>query len=279
MPPDCYRDCCRDMSRNINNGEGSVVCSICGLVQEAALEGIPIRGQWKNGWETSLCERAKNQALKEFGFRFTPRSMEKILVDWVENGLLPSFVLNKTIYRAMQILDGYRRPEAARRKGFCSLTEFSAIILYGTLLEERIPRSVNLVSGISGVPVKRLWNLDEVFYPNMELERISGPSDWMSGICYFLPISYKEGRNVCRVANLLYRDFSFRALTVLSVVIYAYLEMRHAKYPNKKRLPKKQLCEITGVSVTSLMRGVQEMFGKKPSHPSWNLIKFELRQT
>lgn len=266
--------CCRDESRIVDNGEGSLVCSLCGLVQEAALDDYQSRGKPPNTWDFPLCDKAKSRALGEFGFRFSPKGMDGILVDWVENGLLPAYAVDKTVYRGVQILANYQRPDSWKKKALCSLTEFSAVALYGTLLEEKIPRSANLISSISGVPVKRLWNLDKVFYPNSGLDRLPKPSDWMPGICYYLPISFKETQKICRVSDLLFEEFNFRPLTILSVVSFAYSEMRSAKYPSKKCIAKKQLCEITGISASSLMKGLHEMFGKK--HPLyWDMLRPE----
>lgn len=269
-------DCCRDLSQIVDNGEGSMVCSTCGLVQEAVLDGAPSHGRSVRTWDFPMCDRAKCRALSEFGFRFSPKTMDQVLVDWAENGLLPSYIIDKTVYRALQTLDKYQKPRGLKKKKtLCSLTDFSAIALYASLLEEKIPRSMNLISAISGVPVKRLWTLDGIFYPNPGLDRLPKPSAWMPGISYFLPLSFKEIKKICHISDRLYEDFSFRPLTVLSTVILAYMEMRDIKFSStKKRLTKKQISEITGVSVTSMMRGLNEMFGNKPP-PYWDILRPE----
>lgn len=266
--------CCRDSSQLVDNGEGSLVCGHCGLVLQASLEADAGLWQREPVSESPSGIKAKNRALTEFGFKFNSKSMDDILADWAENGLLPPYIIEKTVFRGVQILANYQDPEIwkKKKKTYVSLTEFSAIILYGTLLEEKIPRSMILISNISGISPKKLWIMDGIFYPNSNLDRLPNPSDWMPGICYYIPISFKETRKICYVSDLFYEEFSFRPLTILSSVIHAYLEMRATKFPEKKRMTKKQICEITGVSVSSMTGATSKLFGKNPP-PYWDILR------
>lgn len=254
-------NCCRDSSRIVDNGEGLLVCSTCGMVQGAVLtEDISSRV----AAASHSIERACRRALEEFGFKFRPELMTELLLDWSENGLLPRYIVEKTVFRGTRILSEFQWPELGKKRLHCSLTEFAAIVLYGTLIEEKIPRSAVLLSTVSGVSAKRLWNLDGIFFPDGGATRMLSPSDWMPGLCYYLPTKFKENRKICYVSDLLAEEFGFRPLTILSVAIYAFLEMRSAKFPSEKGLTKRQLCDITGVSVSTLTRGLNEIFGKGP---------------
>lgn len=256
----------------MDNNEGSLVCPECGLIAGAAIGDL--NSICSTSEKSKMEEKAKIAALNEFGFKFQSQALKDILENWTENGLLPCYIIDLTIYRGTRFLSNYRRSECAKKHSFCSQTEFLVTILYETLIDEKIPRSVNQLASISGVSAKRLWHLIEVFYPNSGMERRLRASDWMPGLCYYLPTNFGETRRICSVADNLGEEFSFRPLTILTVVIQIFLDMRSAKHPPRKILTKKELCRITGITVSTLTRATREIFGKT-SNSFWDSLRCE----
>jgi len=119
--------------------------------------------------------------LKEIGVSYNEREQREILLDWQENGHLPACVLDQSIALTKTIFGKAVKP-VKRRNFRYTLEEITALILYRVLIEEGIPRSLNVISRLTGVCQKKLWTMERVFCGTMSTVSASRASIWLPGL-------------------------------------------------------------------------------------------------
>ena len=120
-----------------------------------------------------------------------------MLEDWIENNHLAKNVTEKTI-RTFNKICQRSYPELSRCPP--TLSELTAFALYQTLLQDLTPRSIGIISAMTGVMVKKLKKLYSMLNNAIDTNAVR-PSIWMPGLSVYLPITYKEHRNICGVAD------------------------------------------------------------------------------
>lgn len=280
-------DSCSHPEASIYSDEkdGTLVCMDCGLVLE---ENLPLLQNIKledpRGEKDEKLEKLKSK-IRVFGVRLEQSEQKIFLLDWIENGHLPLCVIDQTWSWSKRMIDKLE-PENIhpRDKMYFNLEEFTAIALYQTLCKQNNPRSLTIISSISGVPVKKLWRLARIFPLAFNFENLR-PSNWMPGLYTHLPISFKESVHIGKIADWLQQDFAFNPLSLLTIIVYAYLIQRKDRLAIAKKdstcsaemqgapdnavdfrgekftnmLTKSELSRITGVSSSTITKGYRKV--------------------
>ena len=195
--------------------------------------------------------------LKEIGVSYNEREQREILLDWQENGHLPACVLDQSIGLTKTIFGKAVKP-VKRRNFRYTLEEITALILYRVLIEEGIPRSLNVISRLTGVCQKKLWTMERVFCGTMSTVSASRASIWLPGLSPYLPLNYKETSAIGQWADWLQERYDYAPKTMLSCVLYAYLSMRmrvvtyeYNAVEKEKEVVKQQLLKLPMQQVIS----------------------------
>ena len=208
--------------------EGTSICTNCTLVVGDSLCDPPSQSVSVSFLERYDNEEKLSTKAKAIGLNidFTKQSM--LLHDYVENAHLPTDLVEKTGHHSKKVLYSLEinaLPKARMLR--ISLAEFTALMIYQTMLMERIPRSLHLVSAFSGVSIRKLNQVEKIFPTEFTMECLK-PSNFMAGVEMYLPVTYSEVTHVCEIADRLQENLSHHPATILTAVIYAYLQNRSA---------------------------------------------------
>ena len=209
--------------------EGSVICSNCSLVlqdQNLICTASESREQITDFEYYDKDEDTLRLNLKNIGTVYDETKQYDLLINWTENANLPPFIVYTCLrfYRTFFIALSDLPP---KRRGYnFNLEDTTALALYRVLIKEKIPRSMTVIETLTGVSSKKLWRMETDFCSyDQDLNSIKA-SAWMSGISFYLPLSYKETQVICDKADSAQQLYSFSPITMLLTVIYNYIRDR-----------------------------------------------------
>lgn len=250
-------------ARFLDEKDGTEVCMDCGLVLQDYLPCNRSNGLSENMENSDSEQEIENLGKKilPFGARISKNDQRVYLLDWAENGHLPRAIVDQTWAGTKEMLRGFD-PESIHRRDKISFNfeEFSAVALSQALFKQENPRALSVIARITGVPEKKLSRISKLFPMPFNQSQFR-PSNWMAGLLPSLPITYREGVHIGKIADSLSSDFAYNPLSLLVVCIYAYLNYRKT---NSIMCSKTELSKLTGVSSGTITKGYRRAIEENP---------------
>ena len=267
-------------ARFLDECDGTEVCMDCGLVLQESLPPLESLNLGVENLDNDFELQKLTEKIQPYGVRLSKTDQKIFLLDWIENGHLPLCVVDQTWFWSKQMIREFNPGQVhPRDRVYFNFQEFSALALYQVLYKNNNPRSLSLIARITGVTEKRLWRLCRIFPLAFDVETLR-PSNWMPGLLPMLPMNFKEGMHVGKVADWIQQDFALHPLSLLVIMIFAYLEHRKDLHLSKSRATlsnnseenavdidaasvqtctKTDLSKMTGVSLATITRGYRRV--------------------
>jgi transcription initiation factor TFIIIB Brf1 subunit/transcription initiation factor TFIIB len=189
---------CSHFNSVIDEKEGSIICTDCGLVLEEKLFKF-YGGNLSSGeMETSSCLKEDvKEILSKLGL---PDVFSKMIVQSFKNDM----------------------SEKKKKK------DYLAYVVYKTLNENNIPISIKEISSVSGLSDNSIYDMQE---KNKSV--VLQPSDLLEKYCSYLGLDYKTYsliKNELPIQNI----SGHNPLTVVAATIYKYCKKNNIKISMKK---------------------------------------------
>jgi transcription initiation factor TFIIIB Brf1 subunit/transcription initiation factor TFIIB len=185
---------CAHFNSVIDEKEGSVICTDCGLVIEEKLFKFYEPSQGEN---KSFLEEEVNEILTKLGL---PDVFSKSIVKNLEN----------------------ENVEKRTKKGFLEY------VIYKTLNENSIPISIKEISSVSGISDTNIYNMQE---NNKSL--ILEPCELLEKYCSYLGLNYKT-YSLIKKELPSQNISGHNPLTIIAATIYQYCKNNSIKLSMKK---------------------------------------------
>lgn len=225
-------DCCHREYYDERGGE--TVCVLCGLVLEKVLMSATVFN-----YEDDESDKCKKE-------------LQSFVYDVFDRGNIPLSIFDLVIDRSCKTI------KAQQIKGEKRL-HVAAFIIYSTLLEKNIPRSIFVIKDLTGIPTDKIWAISKNQYVNVAEVSVS---DNVDAVCTNLGINFQHIANIKKIINVMSGGSGVQTGTIIASVIYLFTREVGVKVSLCNIC---KYCEVTPSSVHKFIAKIETKYVKNIS--------------
>jgi transcription initiation factor TFIIIB Brf1 subunit/transcription initiation factor TFIIB len=210
---------CSHLYEIIDQREGNIICEECGLV---------IDRYYTFKFQRENFDQIEN--ISSFEKDFVYETLERL-------NLPKSF--SSYIFKNISLNNYKRKKSESLLSG----------IIYKTLIELKIPFTLNDISGVTGINTKKIFK-DEKKKEELKNIVIIDSSEILERVCSKLNLTFSDYTLIKE--NIKKSNNGFNPSTVISAHIYIYCKDK------KIKILMKDICDITGISCMSIKRYIKK---------------------
>jgi len=168
------------------------------------------------------------------------------LKDICANGFMPNYLVSY----AFSYFKKLRNDAAIKRRKFKD-DAVAAFALYETMSRHEIPRTVNEIEYVTGVPSNQLFSIEGCLHFS---DTLNNPQDFVERYCSQLAnITYFDIKIIKGIVGNMYGMGDVRPNTIVAAIIYLYCKEVDLKQSIKT------ICEVCGVSSYNVYKIVRNL--------------------